>query len=241
MAFRLKVGSRESNRRKWNRSSLFRMTAMCNHPAIRQSLSIDGVTEAGNPAELDVSACLARVRNGDEDAARELLVHLTPLVTKIVRSHLPRRTSEEDLIQAVFVKVFTKLDQYSGSAPFAHWVARVAVNTCLNLLAHERVRPELRYADLSEEEEAVVQNLASGDGDLPLEQNNGSRELVDKMLAMLSPEDRLAVTLLHLEGRSVDEVHQRTGWSRALVKVRAFRARQKMKRHLQKLLKETSI
>lgn len=234
------VGRHESNRSRGNRSYLFIRHGICNHLVIRQSLSIDGVKEDATPVELDVTACLARVRDGDEDSARELLGHLTPLVTKIVRSHLPRRTSEEDLVQAVFVKVFTKLDQYSGSAPFTHWVARVAVNTCLNLLAHERVRPELRYADLSEEEEAVVQNLASGDGDLPAEQNTGSRELVHKMLAMLSPEDRLAVTLLHLEGRSVEEVHQRTGWSRALVKVRAFRARQKMKRHLQQLLKETS-
>lgn len=201
---------------------------------------MDGVNEGLEPTDLDVAACLERVRVGDEDAARELLAFLTPMVTRIVRSHLPRRASEEDLIQAVFVKVFTKLDQYSGAAPFAHWVSRVAVNTCLNLLAHERVRPELRYADLTEEEEAVIQNLAGNDSELPAEQNIGARELVDKMLARLSPEDRLAVTLLHLEGRSVEEVHQRTGWSRALVKVRAFRARQKMKRHLQQLLKEST-
>ena len=235
------VGPPESNRAAGNRSQLVKPSCFCNHLLIRQSSASDGVTEGTDSLELDVAACLERVRGGDEVAARELLVHLTPLVTKIVRSHLPRRTAEEDLIQAVFVKVFTKLDQYGGSAPFTHWVARVAVNTCLNLLAHERVRPELRYADLSEEEEAVVQNLASGDGDLPSDQNSGARELVHKMLAMLNPEDRLAITLLHLEGRSVEEVHQQTGWSRALVKVRAFRARQKMKRHLQQLLKETTI
>ncbi len=234
------VGLPESNRAARNRSHLARRLCFCNHHGIRQSLANDGVTDETDSLELDVDACLERVRGGDEASARELLAYLTPLVTKIVRSHLPRRTAEEDLIQSVFVKVFTKLDQYSGSAPFTHWVARVAVNTCLNSLAHERVRPELRYADLSEEEEAVVQNLASGEGELPSDQNSGARELVHKMLAMLNPDDRLAITLLHLEGRSVEEVRQQTGWSRALVKVRAFRARQKMKRHLQQLLKETT-
>ncbi len=187
---------------------------------------------------LDVGACLARVREGDEDSARRLLVHLSPLVLKIVRAHLPRRTSEEDLVQAVFVKVFTRLDQFRGQVPLEHWVSRIAVNTCFNELNRERVRPELRHADLSETEVEVIQNLAQDTGELPLEQALGAREIVDKLLAQLNPADRLVISLLHLEGRSIDEIHQRTGWSATLVKVRAFRARLKMKKHLQQLLKE---
>lgn len=187
---------------------------------------------------LDVAACLGRVRAGDEEAVRALMTHLNPLVTKIVRSHLPRRTSEEDLMQAVFIKVFTRLDQFRGEVPLEHWVSRVAVNTCLNEISREKVRPELRHADLSEDEEAVIQNLAADKADLPAEQSLASRELVEKMLARLNPEDRLVITLIHLEGRSVEEVREVTGWSTPLVKVRAFRARQKMKKHLEQLLKE---
>ncbi len=187
---------------------------------------------------LDVAACLTRVRAGDEEAARALIVHLTPLVTKIVRSHLPRRTGEEDLMQAVYIKVFTRLDQFRGEVPLEHWVSRVAVNTCLNEISREKVRPEIRHADMSEDEEAVLLNLAANAADLPAEQNVASRELVEKMLAKLNPEDRLVITLLHLEGRSVQEVRGVTGWSLPLVKVRAFRARQKMKKHLEQLLKE---
>lgn len=187
---------------------------------------------------LDVTACVERVRAGDEDAARVLMQHLHGLIVKIVRSHLPRRTSEEDLIQAVYVKVFTRIDQYRGAVPFEHWVSRVAVNTCLNQIAHEKIRPEWRLADLSEEEEQVIQNLTSTDGDLSPEDGLASRELVEKMLARLNPEDRLVITLLHLEQKSVDEVRQVTGWSGALVKVRAFRARAKMKKHLSELMEE---
>lgn len=188
--------------------------------------------------ELDVAACVNLVRSGDESAARALMQHLQPLVLKIVRSHLPRRSSEEDLVQSVFLKVFTKLDQFRGQVPIEHWVSRIAVNTCLNELSREKVRPEIRHADLSEEEESVLKNLAADTGELPPEQGVASKELVEMLLDNLKPADRLVIRLLHMEGRSVSEIQSVTGWSAALVKVRAFRARQKLKRHLEILLRE---
>ncbi len=187
---------------------------------------------------LDVPACVARVRDGDDEAARELLQHLYPLVLSIVRGHLPRRTGEEDLAQTIFMKVFAKLDQFSGTVPLEHWVSRIAVNTCLNALQAEKIRPELRWADLSEDEEHVIQNLASTTQELDPDQGFAARELVDKLLERLAPADRLVLTLLHLEGRSVEEVRERTGWGVSMIKVRAFRARRKLKKHLTALMKE---
>ena len=186
----------------------------------------------------DANVCVARVRQGDESAARALLAQLHPLVLKLVRAHRPRRTDEEDLVQIVFMKVFTKLDQFSGAVPLEHWVSRIAVNTCLKAMRYERVRPEIRLSDLTEEEEQVVQRLASTQDDLPVAVDAMSRELLDRLLAMLSAEDRLVVTLLSLEQKTVAEVRQVTGWSTPLVKVRAFRARQKMKRLLEQLMNE---
>src|SRR3984893_3309925 len=95
----------------------------------------------------------------DDDAARELVRDLYPLVAKVVRSHRPRRPSEEALCQMIFIKVCQKLSQCSGKVPLEHWVSRIAVNTCLNQIAFEKVRPEIRHADLTEEEQAVVENL----------------------------------------------------------------------------------
>lgn len=186
----------------------------------------------------DAPTCLQRVRSGDEAAARELVQRLSPVVLKIVRAHLPRRTSEDDLVQAIFIKVFTKLDQFSGAVPIEHWVSRIAVNTCINELQRERVRPELRWADLSEDQEEVVRSLAADTEELPASQNLAARELVGKLLERLSPADRLVVTMLHLEGRTVEEIQQRTGWNRTLVKVRAFRARAKLKKYLAILMRE---
>ena len=187
---------------------------------------------------LDIPACVARVRKGDDEAARELLQHLYPLVLSIVRGHLPRRTGEEDLAQTIFMKVFAKLDQFSGTVPLEHWVSRIAVNTCLNALQAEKIRPELRWADLSEDEEHVIQNLASTNQELDPDHGFAARELVDKLLERLAPADRLVLQLLHLEGRSVEEVRERTGWGASMIKVRAFRARRKLKKHLTALMKE---
>ena len=61
--------------------------------------------------EFDMPTCIRQVRAGDENAARTLMDRLYPLVLKLVRAYLPRRTAEEDLVQTVFMKIFTNLDQ----------------------------------------------------------------------------------------------------------------------------------
>ena len=185
--------------------------------------------------DLDAGALVEAALQNDDEAARELVRRLYPLVAKLVRAHRPRRTAEEDLCQMIFIKVFQKLSQFSGKVPLEHWVSRIAVNTCLNQIEAEKVRPELRYADLSEEEQAVVENLASSSRELAPDERLASRQLIEHLLGLLKPVERLAIDLLYLQGRSVEEIRKITGWSVALIKVRAFRARQKMKDQLAKI------
>ena len=183
----------------------------------------------------DAGALVNAALQNDDEAACKLVRRLYPLVARIVRAHRPRRTAEEDICQMIFIKVFQKLSQFSGNVPLEHWVSRVAVNTCLNQIESERVRPEVRQADLSVEEQAVIENLTSSTNELPPDQRFASRQLVEHLLATLKPVERLAIDLLYLQGRSVEEIRKITGWSAALVKVRAFRARQKMKQQLAKI------
>jgi RNA polymerase sigma-70 factor (ECF subfamily) len=168
----------------------------------------------------------------DDEAARELVRSLYPLVAKLVRAHRPTRSAEEDLCQMIFIKVMQKLPQYSGKAPLEHWVSRIAINTCINQIQAEKARPELREADLSEEQAAVVRNLAATNEELAPDQSFASRQLVDHLMKALKPAERLVIDLLYLQQRSVAEIGKITGWSSALVKVRAFRARQKMKKQM---------
>jgi RNA polymerase sigma-70 factor (ECF subfamily) len=177
----------------------------------------------------DARALVEAALRHDDEAARELVRRLYPLVAKMVRAHRPRRTSEEDLCQMIFIKIFQKLSQFSGKVPLEHWVSRIAINTCLNQIAAEKARPELRHADLSEEEQAVVENLAASSDELSPDQRFASRQLVEHLLDLLKPVERLVIDLLYLQGRSVEEIRKITGWSTSLIKVRAFRARQKMK------------
>ena len=189
----------------------------------------------------DVAACIRQVRQRDEDAARDLFRHLYPLVARLVRSHLPRRTSQEDLVQTVFMKLFANLDRFSGTVPLEHWVSRIAINTCLNQLAAEKARPELRWADLSEEQTDALEAVTADEQAQEPWQNLAAKEIVEKLLAQLAPTDRLVLTLLHLEGRSVEEVRQMTGWNRPVIKVRAFRARRKLRKEFEKLMAEKNI
>jgi RNA polymerase sigma-70 factor, ECF subfamily len=184
---------------------------------------------------LDVEACLRAVRRGDEEAARALMDRLYPLVLKLVRAYLPRRTSEQDLVQTVFMKVFANLKQYAGQVPIEHWVSRIAVNTCLNELKAEKIRPEWRWADLSEEEQYVTESLAAVHDERPEHSPEAASELLHRLMSSLSPPDRLIIKLLHLEERSVAEISRMTGWNVAVIKVRAFRARKKLQKILSDL------
>ena len=195
------------------------------------------------PDALDVPACLARVRQQDAEAARALVEHLFPLVIKIVRAHRPRRLAEEDLAQDVFLKMFTRLDQYQGreGVPFEHWLSRLAVTTCLDALRAEKRRPEWRWADLGDAEREWLE-FFTGEMPAPTPADAlGAREMVEKLLALLSPDDRLVITLLDLQERSIAEISALTGWSLSLVKVRAFRARRKLRGHALKLQKESKL
>ena len=189
----------------------------------------------------DAGALVAAALRHDDEAARELVRRLYPVVAKMVRSHRPRRTSEEDLCQMIFIRMFQKLDQFSGKVPIEHWVSRIAINTCLNQIEAEKARPELRHADLSEEEQAVVENLATSADELAPDKRLAARQLVEHLLDLLKPAERLVIDLLYLQGRSIQEIGEATGWSAALVKVRAFRARQKMKKALGKISAQENL
>ena len=189
-------------------------------------------------AESTASTLARAALAGDDGAARELVGQLYPLVAKVVHGHRPRRTPEEDLCQMIFIKVFQNLSRFSGKVPIEHWVSRIAVNTCLNQIAFEKARPEIRQADLSEEEAAVVEDLSTSSAELAPDRQFASRQLVEHLLQALKPAERLVIDMLYLQGRTIEEVKTMTGWSVPLVKVRAFRARKKMKNQFEKISRE---
>ena len=138
-------------------------------------------------------------------------------------------------MQDIFLKMFTLLDQYQGAVPFTHWVSRIAVTTCIDQLRAQKRRPEFRWADLSENEAEVLDNVLTDERDVAPGQALAARELVQKLLAQLKPDDRLVIQLLDLEQKTIAEISALTGWNQTLVKVRAFRARRKLQKLFQEL------
>ena len=189
----------------------------------------DSATVERTDAEL-----IAAVRRGDTASFEPLLKKYQPRVFATARRYARRESEVEDIVQEVFLKVFHKLNSFRGDAPFEHWLMRLAVRTCYDFLrAHQRNR-EMSLADFTDEHTNWLDHFAANPADAS-ENAAAARELVEKVLAQLSPATRLVITLLEIEDRSVKEVAALTGWSVPVVKIRAFRARAQMRKCLEKL------
>lgn len=135
-----------------------------------------------------------------------------------IASRFTRSDAElDDLCQEIFIKAYQHLAKFRGEAPFEHWLSRVGVRTC-----YDHLRKTRRDRDTVALDGA---DLAGADNVAP----QHAREVLDFALAKLSTEERLVITLLELEERTVREIAELTGWSESNVKVRAFRARQALK------------
>lgn len=132
-----------------------------------------------------------------------------------------------------FYQAYMALRQYQGGQThsFAAWLKRITVNTCLDELRKLQRRNENLISDLSEPEAA---SLLESTWDNPTaERHTVSRDLANKLLARLEPEDRLALTLLYEDEWSVAEIGEMLGWSVSKVKGRVHKAR----KHLQRAMK----
>jgi RNA polymerase sigma-70 factor, ECF subfamily len=184
---------------------------------------------------------LARqARAQDESAFAEIVRRYSPRVFRVASRFFRQRSLVEEAAQEVFLKAFTQLKSFEGRGSLEGWLTRIATNTCLNMIRAANRRPEMTAADLSEEQSNwLYQNMSHLAGETHRSEENRlvAADLADRLLAGLSPEDRLAVTMIDGEGASVKEVAQTTGWSESKVKVRAFRARKRLREAMDKLLK----
>jgi RNA polymerase sigma factor (sigma-70 family) len=191
-------------------------------------------TAAYPPGPEEFTGCIARVRDGDQAAARELVARLHPLVHRVVSAHRVRRTPREDLMQETFIKLFARLDQYEGKVPITHWVARIARRTCLDHLRAQRARPEFRRADLEEGESEILDRTLvapdRGSADIM-----AKRELIETLFARLPAADQRILRLFVLEEKTFAEIGRLTGWSNGTIKIRTFRARKKLHRLFREL------
>jgi RNA polymerase sigma-70 factor (ECF subfamily) len=164
---------------------------------------------------------------GDDQAFAELAGRYKGKVFRLAARFARNEAELEDICQDVFIQAYFKLRHYRRDSPFEHWVLRITTYKCYDYLRKRRREGAAISVDalLESGYEPSAPEHAVPDPDL---------ELLYAALAQLSPKERLVITLLALEERSVGEVADLTGWSAANIKVRAFRARAALRKLMEK-------
>jgi RNA polymerase sigma factor (sigma-70 family) len=181
---------------------------------------------------------LRRCECGDESALRELLRRHERHVYAVLYRMLGCHEDAEEALADVFVKVWRAASSFRGAAKFTTWLHRLAGNTALDMLRSRKSRPEVNVEDVVLTE-MVVDSSEAVDPEQVLVRAE-DMATVDRALQKLSPEDRLLVTLYHIRECSLEEIAEITGKNRTNLKVKLFRARQKLRVHLGELDRETN-
>ena len=183
---------------------------------------------------------LARLaRGGEESAFEEIMRRYSPRVFRFASKFFRQRSLVEEAAQEVFLKAFTELGSFEGRGSMEGWLTRITTNICLNLLRSAKRRPELTVSDLTEDETDWLDKnmtVAATDRHESSERSLVAADLAGRVLQTLAPDDQLVLTLIDGEDATVKEVVKMTGWSESKVKVKAFRARRRMREAVRKLL-----
>jgi len=178
-----------------------------------------------DPAHDPTDAALAaRAAGGDESAFSELVSRYKMRVFGTASRYARGRHELDDLAQDIFLRIWKGLPSYRADAPFEHWCMRVVVRSCYDFLRKNRRR---RESEVLVESPPIHSH--TGEADRAEIQRREAWETVSRLLERLNAKDRLVITLIDLEEKSVREAASLTGWSESNVKVRAHRARKKMR------------
>ncbi len=181
---------------------------------------------------LEDGELIARTLQGDQAAFEVLVQRYARLVLRVIRGVLARSTEVEDIAQEVFLRAYRSLGQIEAGSRLGPWLARVAVNLCYDHLRRLRRRGERTFSDLTREEARVVDTLLRDETALQAVDRLFLRDVAEKLVSQLAPQDRAVLLLREREGMDTREVARVLGCSETAVRLRLFRAR----RALRKLL-----
>lgn len=176
---------------------------------------------------------------GGESAFQELMKRHRPMVFRVVRRFFQHHDEIEELTHLSLVEAWFAIGSYRGghTHSFAAWLARIATNSCYDELRRRQRRPENAFSQLSENEVIFLFAQKSGDkvGD-EVEAKLISRDLAEKLLSTLDPDDRKVFLLLKSGNYSVAEIARNIGWTETKVKMRIHRSRAILQRKSRRLL-----
>ena len=174
-------------------------------------------------------ALVQRAQGGDESAFREIVERYQSKVFSIIHGIVRQRNDVEDIAQQVFAKVFVSLGNFDFRSSLITWIYKITVNECFDYLRKRKVRKLVYESDLSEDEVRRVENTEPNVGrPAPADVTLARRDYVLKLLGRVSEEERMLLMLKEVEGYSVEELSEQTGMNENTIKVKLFRARQKL-------------
>jgi RNA polymerase sigma-70 factor (ECF subfamily) len=181
---------------------------------------------------------VAAVRYGDQASFALLFERHKRAVTRLAYRFFYRREQVEDIVQESFANAYFALGAYRGGQErsFIAWLSRITVRACYDALRRSR-RAENVMSELSDEEERLLsEKLRDAGKGSDIESALISRDLAEKLLQRLEPDDRMVLTLLSVADLSVIETAALTGWSASKVKMKAHRARKALQRVLHRFV-----
>jgi RNA polymerase sigma-70 factor (ECF subfamily) len=178
-----------------------------------------------NPEEALVKRCQA----GDEMAFREIMERHQAKVFSIIYGIVRHRNDAEDIAQQVFTKVYFSIRGFDLRSSLLTWIYKITVNECYDYLRKQKVRRLVYESDMSEEESRRLENTEiPRTRQQPVDQRLEKQDYVLKLLMKVPEEDRTLLILKEVEGRTVEELSAATGLNENTIKVKLFRARQKL-------------
>jgi RNA polymerase sigma-70 factor (ECF subfamily) len=145
-----------------------------------------------------------------------------------------------DIAQESFLKAYAALSTYRREMPFTAWLRAIVINLCYDELRRRKRRPEELVGDFTEEEHGWMQLVSSATPEEIVgeaEERRESHNLAHRLLDSLRPEDRMVLVMKDSEDMPVSDIAETLGWSEAKVKIRAFRARQMLRKQAERMMK----
>jgi RNA polymerase sigma-70 factor, ECF subfamily len=171
---------------------------------------------------------IKRAQAGDSAAFNEMVLAYRKRILGTITRLIARPEDVEDVAQEVFLRLYFSLDQLRTAEVFEPWLYRLTVNAAYDYLRKQRRRQEYRMSDLSEQQVILADALAGGRAEQDQREASKARETVDALLGAVSEADRILLMLKELEGLSLKELEKIYNINENALKVRLFRARQRV-------------
>jgi RNA polymerase sigma-70 factor (ECF subfamily) len=179
-----------------------------------------------------------QAKDGDKEAFESLVRRHQSRVFAVAGGILRNREDVEDIAQQVFLKAYFSLKRFDQRAAFSTWLYKITLNECWDLLRKRKVRPLVLEVDLSEEQARQYQAAEEvADGRPDASDRLAARERVEQLLECLEERDRSMLVLKEVQGFSVEEIAEVLELNANTVKVRLFRARQRIAESVRRRLK----